>query len=67
MQFKSIVEETMQMVELAALQTSVVGDPGGDGLSIEQRKRLSIAIELVANPSVVFMVGADCDVQVVWS
>jgi ABC-type multidrug transport system ATPase subunit len=32
-----------------------VGDPGEWGLSIEQRKRLTIAVELVANPSVIFM------------
>ena len=32
-----------------------VGTPGVSGLSVEQRKRLTIAVELVANPSVVFM------------
>jgi energy-coupling factor transporter ATP-binding protein EcfA2 len=32
-----------------------VGEPGEWGLSIEQRKRLTIAVELVANPSVIFM------------
>ena len=49
------MEDTLDVVELRPLQHSVVGEPGGPGLSIEQRKRLSIAVELVANPSVVFM------------
>ena len=32
-----------------------VGLPGISGLSVEQRKRLTIAVELVANPSIIFM------------
>ena len=32
-----------------------MGVPGATGLSVEQRKRLTIAVELVANPSIVFM------------
>lgn len=52
-----MVEEVLQTVELKNLAHRLVGDPGGHGLSIEQRKRLSIAVELVANPSVLFMVS----------
>ncbi|KAL4427934.1 hypothetical protein ABPG75_002023 [Micractinium tetrahymenae] len=54
-QVVQVVDETLDMVDLTPLQDSIVGDPGGEGLSVEQRKRLSIAVELVANPSVVFM------------
>ena len=32
-----------------------MGRPGSSGLSVEQRKRLTIAVELVANPSIIFM------------
>ncbi|XP_038694315.1 pleiotropic drug resistance protein 1-like isoform X3 [Tripterygium wilfordii] len=49
------IEEVMELVELNPLRKALVGMPGVDGLSIEQRKRLTIAIELVANPSIIFM------------
>ncbi|XP_010519283.1 PREDICTED: ABC transporter G family member 39-like [Tarenaya hassleriana] len=49
------VEEVMELVELKPLRNCLVGLPGVDGLSTEQRKRLTIAVELVANPSVIFM------------
>ncbi|XP_041005142.1 ABC transporter G family member 32 isoform X2 [Juglans microcarpa x Juglans regia] len=52
---RAFVEEVMELVELTPLSGALIGLPGVDGLSTEQRKRLTIAVELVANPSVVFM------------
>ncbi|XP_058182567.1 pleiotropic drug resistance protein 2-like [Rhododendron vialii] len=52
---KMFVEEVMELVELSPLRDAIVGLPGVDGLSTEQRKRLTIAVELVANPSIIFM------------
>ncbi|KAA3458575.1 ABC transporter G family member 31-like [Gossypium australe] len=49
------VEEVMRLVELDTLRYAIVGLPGSSGLSTEQRKRLTIAVELVANPSIIFM------------
>ncbi|CBI40242.3 unnamed protein product, partial [Vitis vinifera] len=49
------VEEVMDLVELHPLRNALVGLPGIDGLSTEQRKRLTVAVELVANPSIIFM------------
>ncbi|CAN1270070.1 ABC transporter G family member 39 [Linum perenne] len=51
----NFVEEVMDLVELNPLRDALVGLPGVDGLSTEQRKRLTIAVELVANPSIIFM------------
>lgn len=42
-------------VELDALANSLVGTENGSGLSFEQKKRLSIAVELAASPSVLFL------------
>ena len=44
-----------ELIELGPLSHALVGLPMLNGLSVEQRKRLTIAVELVANPSVVFM------------
>ncbi|XWS59522.1 hypothetical protein CRYUN_Cryun08bG0129100 [Craigia yunnanensis] len=52
---KMFVDEVMELVELKPLRNALVGLPGVDGLSTEQRKRLTIAVELVANPSIIFM------------
>ncbi|KAJ4749154.1 ABC transporter G family member 36 [Rhynchospora pubera] len=52
---KMFIEEVMELVELTALRDSIVGTAGVNGLSTEQRKRLTIAVELVANPSIIFM------------
>ncbi|XP_043701566.1 pleiotropic drug resistance protein 3-like isoform X1 [Telopea speciosissima] len=49
------VNEVLETIELDGIKDSLVGIPGVNGLSTEQRKRLTIAVELVANPSIIFL------------
>eukprot|EP00268_Persea_americana_P059369 TRINITY_DN7275_c2_g1_i2.p1 TRINITY_DN7275_c2_g1~~TRINITY_DN7275_c2_g1_i2.p1 ORF type:complete len:1223 (-),score=195.79 TRINITY_DN7275_c2_g1_i2:74-3238(-) len=51
----AFVDEVMDLIELRPLKNAMVGLPGIDGLSTEQRKRLTIAVELVSSPSIIFM------------
>lgn len=52
---QEFVKEVLETMELYKIKDSLVGIPGTNGLSTEQRKRLTVAVELVANPSVIFM------------
>ncbi|GJR60015.1 pleiotropic drug resistance protein 2-like protein [Tanacetum coccineum] len=53
--FKMFVEEFMNLLELNSMRNARVGIPGINGLSTEHHKRLTIAVELVVNPSIIFM------------
>jgi ABC-type multidrug transport system ATPase subunit len=49
------VQQALNVLELTNIQDLQVGSDEEGGLSFEQRKRLSIAVELVANPSILFL------------
>jgi ABC-type multidrug transport system ATPase subunit len=51
----SFVNEIIAMLELGPIEGKVVGELGKGGLTVEQRKRLTIGVELVANPSILFL------------
>jgi ABC-type multidrug transport system ATPase subunit len=52
---QKFIDQTLDMLELTPIQHFLVGSDETGGLSFEQKKRLSIAVELVANPSIIFL------------
>ena len=54
------VDNVLKTLELTSLSQSIVGTDGEGGLSFEQRKRLSIAVELAASPSIIFLDEVRC-------
>lgn len=48
----AFVQHVMSILELNDIADAVVGTRGESGLSFEQRKRLTIGVELVANPAI---------------
>eukprot|EP00808_Paulinella_micropora_P016726 g73067.t1 len=54
-QRQQLVEDTLRDLGLLPIQDRVVGILGENGLSSDQRKCLTIAVELVSNPSILFL------------
>ena len=52
---EAFVDQVIRDAELTELKDTLVGTDETGGLSFEQKKRLSIAVELAASPSVIFL------------
>jgi ABC-type multidrug transport system ATPase subunit len=52
---QSWVDSVLEMLELKPLENTMVGQASQGGMSFEQKKRVSIGIELAANPSIIFL------------
>uniref|UniRef100_A0A093X940 Brefeldin A resistance protein n=1 Tax=Talaromyces marneffei PM1 TaxID=1077442 RepID=A0A093X940_TALMA len=48
------VDQIIELLELSDIQDALIGVPGA-GLSIEQRKRVTLGVELVAKPTLLFL------------
>ncbi|KAL4737919.1 ABC-2 type transporter-domain-containing protein [Aspergillus similis] len=63
------VEEVITLLEMNAYADAVVGVPG-EGLNVEQRKRLTIGVELAAKPDLLIFLDeptSGLDSQTAWS
>ncbi|KAF8230823.1 putative ABC transporter [Tricholoma matsutake] len=63
------VEEVIRLLEMERYADAVVGVPG-EGLNVEQRKRLTIGVELVAKPALLLFLDeptSGLDSQTAWS
>jgi ABC-type multidrug transport system ATPase subunit len=53
------VDHVLDLLEMMAYADAMVGVPG-EGLNVEQRKRLTIAVEMVARPELLLFLGEFC-------
>lgn len=63
------VDEVLQVLEMDAYADAVIGVPG-EGLNVEQRKRLTIGVELAAKPALLLFLdepSSGLDSQTAWS
>jgi ATP-binding cassette subfamily G (WHITE) protein 2 (PDR) len=63
------VEEVIKLLEMEAYADAIVGVPG-EGLNVEQRKRLTIAVEMAAKPALLLFLDeptSGLDSQTAWS
>ncbi|KAL2848368.1 ABC-2 type transporter-domain-containing protein [Aspergillus pseudoustus] len=63
------VEEIITLLEMESYSSAVVGVPG-EGLNVEQRKRLTIGVELAAKPDLLIFLDeptSGLDSQTAWS
>ncbi|KAJ5641165.1 hypothetical protein N7490_005165 [Penicillium lividum] len=63
------VQEVIDLLEMKPYAEAVVGVPG-EGLNVEQRKRLTIGVELAAKPDLLFFLDeptSGLDSQTAWS
>ena len=49
------VTSVLTLLELLPLEHTLIGNEDNGGMSFEQKKRVSIAVELVANPAILFL------------
>eukprot|EP01113_Clastostelium_recurvatum_P049931 TRINITY_DN9334_c0_g1_i3.p1 TRINITY_DN9334_c0_g1~~TRINITY_DN9334_c0_g1_i3.p1 ORF type:complete len:1492 (-),score=487.16 TRINITY_DN9334_c0_g1_i3:90-4565(-) len=53
---EAYVEQVIEMMEMKPLAEALIGDlDSGYGISVEERKRLTIGMELVAKPQILFL------------
>lgn len=57
---QEFVDEVLSTLELTPLADVLIGCTETGGLSFEQKKRLSIAVELAASPSILFLDEVRC-------
>ncbi|VUC22208.1 unnamed protein product [Clonostachys rosea] len=63
------VDEVLKVLEMETYADAVIGVPG-EGLNVEQRKRLTIAVELAAKPALLLFLDeptSGLDSQTAWS